>query len=545
MFQKINIPLETQKLIVYLGLLVATFAVYWQVNTFDFVMFDDNLYIIQNSHIQSGITAESVRWAFSTKLSGLWNPLVWLSFMFDYQLFGLNAGGYHLNNLFLHILSTLLLFWLFNRMTGAIWRSAFVAAFFALHPLHVESVVWISERKDVLSAFFLMLTLCFYLYYTEKPSLKRYLPILFFFILALMSKPMVITLPLIMILLDYWPLKRLHFTKETKTVLLQQAKEKLPFFILSAVVMMTIFFSWSNPEMSQTTISVSEAVKIPLSDRFANAPVAFIAYLIKTFWPYSLSVFYPFPEQIPVWKIVVSSLLIVFASFGVIVYARRLPYFFVGLMCYSIMILPVIGIIQISSSAPYAMADRYHYLPSIGIAVMLAWGIPFLFKSWHFKKIVLSAGITFLAIMMIFSWRQCGVWKNSIDLFSHALRVTENNYLMHYNRGTIYLNLAGYQQAIEDFDKAVSFKPDYADAINNRGLSFLNLGRHQQAIEDFNLVIRLKPDYAKAFNNRGIVLFKVGRHQEAIADFERAIRLKPDYTEAIYNRDFVFFKKEK
>ena len=209
MLNKINISPKNQILLVYILLIVATLSVYWQVNQFDFINFDDSMYVTENKNIQSGITLEGFRWAFSTKHTGLWNPLIWLSLMFDYQLHGLNAGGYHLTNLILHLMSTLLLFWLFNRMTGAIWRSAFVAAFFALHPLHVESVAWIAERKDVLSAFFWMLTLCLYVYYTEKPIIKRYLLVLFSFVCALMSKPMVVTLPVIMILLDFWPLNRL------------------------------------------------------------------------------------------------------------------------------------------------------------------------------------------------------------------------------------------------------------------------------------------------------------------------------------------------
>ena len=233
MLNKINISPGKQKLIVYIVLTVVTLAVFWQVNQFDFINFDDNVYVTENIHIQSGITLDGFRWAFSTTYAEFWHPLTWLSLMFDYQLYGLNAGGYHLTNLILHILSTLLLFWLFNRMTGAIWKSAFVAAFFALHPLHVESVAWIAERKDVLSAFFWMLTLCLYVYYTEKPVIKRYLLVLFSFVLALMSKPMVVTLPVIMILLDYWPLKR--FESQKGNLILWQLKEKIPFFILSAV----------------------------------------------------------------------------------------------------------------------------------------------------------------------------------------------------------------------------------------------------------------------------------------------------------------------
>ncbi|MGD0169110.1 MAG: hypothetical protein ABSE54_05235 [Smithella sp.] len=357
MLNKINISPEKQKLIIYIVLILATLAVFWQVNQYSFVNFDDHVYVTQNIHIQSGITLDGCRWALGTHYLGLWNPLVWLSFMFDYQLYGLNAGSYHLTNLILHILSALLLFWLFNRMTGAIWKSAFVAAFFALHPLHVESVAWIAERKDVLSAFFWMLTLCLYVYYTEKPVIKRYLPVVFSFVVALMSKPMVVTLPVIMILLDYWPLGRFELRKSD--LMLWQLREKIPFFILSAVL---VFITLYNPSQQDTSLKA-----FSLIPRLANAPVAFVTYLEKTFWPHDMAVFYPFSDQLPVWQVLEATILIIVISVTVIVMAKRLPYLFVGWMWYAITIAPVIGIIQISVTAPYAMADRYHYLPETGL----------------------------------------------------------------------------------------------------------------------------------------------------------------------------------
>src|SRR5208282_703906 len=332
MLNRINLSSDRQKLIVYLALTVVTFTVFWQVNLYDFTNFDDPLYVTENSHIQSGITLAGIRWAFSTTYAdSLWHPLIWLSLMLDNQLVGLNAGGYHITNLILHIFNTLLLFWLFNRMTGAIWRSAFVAAFFALHPLHVESVAWIAERKDVLSAFFWMLTLCMYVYYTEKPVIKRYLLVVFCFVLALMSKPMVVTLPVILLLLDYWPLGRLGsqniVTKDPEIISVASSKEKkknkvkqetlkknipptqvrklpqtriagiipvwqlwekIPFFILSAVFSIITLYNPNQPKTSLKAFS--------LISRLANASVAFVTYLEKTLWPYDLAVFYPFSD---------------------------------------------------------------------------------------------------------------------------------------------------------------------------------------------------------------------------------------------------------
>src|SRR5664280_67241 len=565
MLNKINISPDRQKLIVYLVLTVVTLAVFWQVNQYDFINFDDSAYITQNTHIQSGITPDGFFWAFSTRYFDLWNPLLWLSFMFDYQLHGLNAGGYHVTNLILHILSTLLLFWLFNRMTGAIWKSAFVAALFALHPLHVESVAWIAERKDVLSAFFWMLTLCLYVYYTEKPVIRRYLLVLLCFACALMSKPMVVTLPVVMILLDYWPLDRLQSRKivtnmpEVMSVSTNQGKkknklkkealkknispprvrklsepriagiiplwqlrEKIPFFILSIVIVIITLYNPNNPDM----LGSPDLKLLPLLSRIANAPVAFVTYLGKTFWPHDMAIFYPFPDQIPLWQVLGASLLIILISVAVIVMIRRLPYLFTGWMWFGITIAPVIGIIQVSLSAPYAMADRYHYLPSIGLAVMMAWGIPALIKSEEIrKKLLLPAGIIFLVILSFLSWNQCGYWQNSITLFNHALKVTDYNWLAYDRSGNAYDVLGNYKQAIEDYDRLIAIRPYYPSAYLNRGFSYNGLGNYKQAIEDFSRGIEIKPGDANAYDNRGTIYLKHGDNISGCRDARKACEL--------------------
>jgi tetratricopeptide (TPR) repeat protein len=580
MLYKINISTDRQKLIVYIVLAVVTLAVFWQVNQYDFINFDDYFYVTENSHIQSGITLDGIRWAFSTKYFELWHPLLWLSFMFDYQLHGLNAGGYHVTNLILHILSTLLLFWLFCRMTGALWKSAFVAALFALHPLHVESVAWIAERKDVLSAFFWMLTLCFYVYYTEKPVIKRYLIVVFSFVLALMSKPMVITLPVVMILLDYWPLDRLQsrkvvtsmpevmpvstnkgrkknkFKKEALNkntspprvqklsepkiagiIPIWQLKEKIPFFVLSAVMIIITLYTPNTTDMSDSP----SFKQFPLIPRLANAPVAFVTYLEKTFWPHNMAILYPFTNQIPLWQVIGASLLILIITTAVIVMIKRLPYLFAGWMWFSITIAPVIGILQVSTTAPYAMADRYHYLPSIGLAVMMAWGIPALIKNEEIgKKILFPVGIAAIAILAFLTWQQCGYWKDSMDLWNHTLKVTDYNWLVYNNRGVIYYDLGNYDQAIEDYNRAIKIKPDYAIAYNNRGNAYNGLGNYRQAIEDYGRAIEIKPGYAIAYNDRGIAYGNLGQYQRAIEGYNEAIRLKPDYADAFYGRGVAY-----
>jgi protein O-mannosyl-transferase len=528
MLKKITISSRKQILIISIALTLAALAVFWQVNHFDFVNLDDAGYVKENSRIQSGITLDGLRWVFSTTdTDGLWHPLLWLSFMFDYQLYGLNAGGYHLTNLILHILSMLLLFWLFNRMTGALWRSAFVAAFFALHPLHVESVVWIAERKDVLSAFFWMLTLCLYVYYTEKPVIQRYWLVVFSFVCALMSKPMVVTLPVIMILLDYWPLNRFESKKDN--LILWQVKEKLPFFVLSAVFSIITIYAQHNPSLKYFSFG----------SRLANASVSFMTYLEKTFWPYDLAVFYPFSNQLPVWQILVSALLVIVISAVVIVMAKRFPCLLVGWLWYAIALLPVIGIIQ---SGDQAMADRYHYLSSIGIAFGLVWGIPSLIKSKNLnKKILFPAAIAFLAVLSILTWKQCGYWKNSATLFNRTLQVTKNNYLVHNNLGFTLFAEGNYKESIDHFNKAISIKEDYASAYNNRGFAFAKVGQLQKAIEDYNKAISLDPDYILAYCNRGIAYYVLGKYQSAIEDFNKAIILKQNYVEAYDDRGTVYY----
>jgi tetratricopeptide (TPR) repeat protein len=572
MLNKIISP-DRQKLIIYTVLTVVTLAVFWQVNHYDFINFDDPAYVTENSVVQTGITSAGFLWAFSTTCYGGWNPLIWISYMFDYQLHGLNAGGYHLTNVILHILSTLLLFWLFTRMTGAIWKSAFVAALFALHPLHVESVAWIAERRDVSSAFFWMLTLCLYVYYTEKPVIRRYLLVVFSFICALMSKPMVVTLPVVMILLDYWPLGRLQSQKlgnnltnfmpdstnqsirETKSkeetpkgnisspnkrrlsetriagiIPLWQLWEKIPFFVLSAVISIMILYDHYKlpPKYS------------PLGSRIANAPVSFLTYLEKTFWPHDLAVFYPFPDKLPLWQILGATILILVISIAVMVMVRRLPYMLVGWLWYAITLLPVIGILPIEN---YAMADRYTYLPSIGIGIMLAWGIPLLYtRAAIRKKILFPAGLAYLVILSVLTWQQCGYWKNTFELFKHALQVTKDNFVAHMCFGIALIDKGRFEEAIEHNNKAIRLKPDYVEAYNNRGFAYDKLGRYQQAFEDYNKAISLNPNFVDAYYNRGFAYDKLGRYQQAFEDYNKAISLNPNYADAYYKRGIAYGK---
>ncbi len=526
-----------QMLIVYVVLTLATLAVFWQVRSFDFVNFDDNTYILMNDNIMSGLTLQGVCWAFSTFDADFWHPLTRLSLMLDYQLYGLNAGGYHMTNVALHLLTTLLLFWLFNRMTGSVWRSAFVAAVFALHPLHVETVAWITKRKDVLCAFFGMFTLCLYILYKEKPDVKRYLLVLCFFFLALMSKSMAVTLPFVMILLDYWPLGLLRFQRGESNALLKQFIEKIPFFILSAIF--SVITIYARPYL-KTLSQDRDFYSYLLTSRLANAPIAFITYLEKTFWPRDMAVYYPFSLQVPFWQFLCSVILILCISMIVVRVMKRLPFLFVGWFWYFITILPVIGIMQVSSRA---QSDNYTYIPSIGIFIMVAWGIPLLMSQERLQKMILvPVSVVILIVLAILAWQQCGYWKNSITLWNHTLRVTKDNYMAHTKLAFFLSEQGRKEEALEHFSRVVSIKPNVAQSYFNRGICYYELGRYHLAISDFNAAIALKPDYFLAYNNRGIASAETGKYQQAIEDFNHAIRLNPDYSDSYYNRGCVFNK---
>ncbi len=530
MLNKLDISSGKQKIIVYVLLMVITLAVFWQVNQFDFINIDDDVYITDNIHVQSGMTRGGIRWAFSTAYAEFWHPLTWLSLMLDYQVYGLNAGGFHLTNLILHVLSAQLLFWLFSRMTGSIWKSAFVAAFFAIHPLRVESVAWVSERKDVLSVFFLILTLCFYVYYTEKQSIKRYLLVILFFVCGLMSKPMVVTGPVMMILLDYWPLKRFELQK--RKAILWQLKEKAFFFILSFIFSIITLYAQYNPSIKH----------FPLDYRFANAPVSFLTYLGKIFWPHDLIIIYPLPGQPPAWQVMSAVLLLIVISIVLIVLMKRLPYLFTGWVWFLITLLPVIGISQIGT---HSIHDLYTYLPSIGIAIMLAWGVPLLFPNESArKKILLSAGMIVLVSLSILAWRQCGYWKKSITLLNRNLQVTNGSIaLVHNNVGVSLAEEGKINEAIYHYNKALRINPDYADAYNNIGTAYGALKQYRLAIENFDKAIALKPNYAKAFYNRGTAYTYIDQYEHAIENYSNAIRLKSDFIDAYYNRAVIHLKQ--
>jgi len=560
--------------LIIIFLIAASCAAFGRIAYNDFTNFDDSAYITENYHIHSGIDSENIKWAFGAVVSGNWHPLTLISHMLDWTLFGANAGGHHLVSLLLHIGAVIFLFLFLNKTTNNLWPSAFAAAFFALHPLRVESVAWAAERKDVLSMFFGMASIYAYAVYAENSKLSRYFICLILFALSLMSKPMFVTLPFVLMLLDYWPLKRwpkaISSPLESRSLSIGRLLlEKVPFICLTIASSIIAFWAQNKDDL------IASIEYLPFLERVKNAIISYAAYLGKIFWPVNLAVFYPYDYSLPLWKVLISGIILIIITLIVLYYIRKLPFLFVGWFWYVGTLVPVIGLVQVASQA---MADRYSYLPSVGIAIMLAWGIPFLFLCEESrKKFLFPAATAVLAFLAALTWQQCGYWKNSIVLFTHALRVTRNNDLAHNNlgffffkegrireamyhynkaigiapyqygfytnRGLAYSKLGNYQLAIEDYDKTISLKPDYADAYYNRGTLYGKTGQYQLAIQDFNKAISLKPDSIKAYNNRGIVYTKLGLHRKAIEDFNEAIRQKPDYADAYNNRALVYLNQ--
>ncbi|HEY5141044.1 MAG TPA: hypothetical protein VIJ25_17275, partial [Methylococcales bacterium] len=416
---------------IYFALTASTLLVFWQVRTFDFVNYDDSVYVYKNQHVLGGLSPGNIISAFTTSDYGYWQPLTWLSLMLDCQLFGLDPGRIHLVNVFLHLVNTLLLFAVLKKMTGKLWPSAFVAATFALHPTNVESVAWIAERKDVLSTLFLLLTLIAYVGYVRNRSPFRYLLTILLFALGLLAKPMLVTLPFLLLLLDYWPLDRFAAPQSVKTttvpdrrrILYQLIIEKIPFFALSAVSSVITYLT------QQTDAVIIDDKSIPFLElRFANVFLSYARYIEKMFWPHDLAVFYP-PDisSFALWQIALCVLLLLVICIFVLRLRRNQKYLSVGWFWFVGTLIPVIGLIQFTGSSH---DDRYTYIPYIGLFIMIAWGLPELLSKLPYRKIVFGVSmVVVLTALGICTQRQVGYWNNSIALFSHAIEVTKNNYL--------------------------------------------------------------------------------------------------------------------
>jgi protein O-mannosyl-transferase len=516
---------------IILALVLALTAVYLQVGTHEFITYDDPLYVYENSHVLSGLTLKNVAWAFKTMSVSNWHPLTWLSHMLDAQIFGLAPGGHHLMNVVLHAANSILLFLLLRKTTGALLRSAIVAALFALHPLHVESVAWVSERKDVLSALFWMLTLYFYAQYAEQQKSGAYLMALASYTLGLMAKPMLVTLPFVMLLLDYWPLSRTkhHYRQHEPVTPLPTPKrlllEKVPFLVLAAALCVITLRAQSSSMSSLAVTSIPE--------RIANALVSYCQYLNKMFWPSDLAVFYPFRESLPLWQPALALVLLGSMTVFVVLKRRNHSYLITGWLWYLLTLLPVIGVVRVGLQS---MADRYSYIPLTGVFIILVWGTADLSMHLPRRNALLSIlTAVLLTATSLATWRQVSYWKNSTTLFNHALESTRDNFMAHYNLGIVLEKEGDLEGALKRFDTVASIAPWYPDSYIHRGIYFARQGKTDQAAASYMKAIELNPDIATPHINLGIIMATGNRFNEAIEEFRRAILIDPDSSQAHYN----------
>lgn len=516
---------------IYLILILSTIIAYWGVSNNDFISYDDHDYISENTHVQQGLNAENIVWAFTTGSQGNWHPLTWISHMADCQLFGTNATWHHLHNLLLHLVNVLLLFELMRRMTGAVWRSAFVAAAFALHPMHVETVAWVAERKDVLSTLFWLLTTAAYLKYVKRPRASTYLPVMILLALGLMAKPMLVTLPLTLLLLDYWPLERMK-TRKTDTrgkAKLKQLPlktliaEKIPLLIISLISCVITYVV----QHKGGAMLLAEKGVAPLNIRFANTFVSYIAYIVKLFCPVKLAVLYPFPsEGLAPYKPIAACVILILITIVVIRTASRKPYLLTGWFWYVITLVPVIGIIHVGFQA---YADRYTYLPYTGLFIIIAWAATDMFgRMKHAKGILSGLAVVLFAAMIMITRCQVEHWKDSKTLFQNTLNVTQKNYIIHHNMGIEFAAEGESDQAIEHYRKALQANPTYVKPLNNLGNEYKSLGRLDEAVDYYLQAIEIDPTYAKAHYNLGIVQGMLGRTDEAIISYRRVLQIHPD-----------------
>jgi len=521
-------------------LAVITFAVFGQTAHYKFVNFDDDLYVYGDAQVVRGLTLNGIARVF-THGSGYdnWDPLTAISHMLDCQLYGLNPGAHHLTNVLLHTVTVILLFLVLRQMTGFLWRSAFVAAVFAIHPLRVESVAWISERKDVLSGVFFMLTLGAYVRYARRSwSPARYGLVVFLFALGLLSKPMLVTLPFVLLLLDYWPLKRFEATslQPQHSTPLRLIVEKIPLLALSfALCVATVL-------IERTDIQPIEMY--PLHLRIGNALISYVTYLGQMIYPAGLAVLYPYPTQgQPVWDIILAILVLASISAGIFFWRRKYPYLLVGWLWYLIMLVPVIGLIQVGLQA---RADRHTYLPQIGLYVLLTWAATDLCAGWRHRRVLLGGGSTIILIALFFcAHKQTSYWKDSESLWTHTLACTSDNAVAHYTFGDALSEKGNVNEAIAQYRMALQINPNsnYLKAYNNLGLALFQKGDVNEAIAQYQMALQINPDSPEAHYNLGNALIKKGNVDEAIAHFQKALQINPDSADAQYNLGNALIRK--
>ncbi len=554
--------LRPRTVMLALALMLVTLLVFVRAVQCGFVDYDDGDYVTGNAQVQAGLTWAGVKWAFTTGCASNWHPLTWLSHMLDAQLYGLDPAGHHLTSVALHAMNAGLVFLFLARLTGATWRSLIVAVLFALHPLRVESVAWISERKDVLSFCFGMLALLAYSRYVRESAIRNlqskgnpkpkprsrsgwwaYGLALLCFALSLLSKPMLVTLPCVLLLLDYWPLKRTvecerqsasgprdDLRKRAGNGLYAWtwlAVEKLPFLMLAIASSIVTFL------VQRRGGAVASVAGLPLDLRVENAFVSYVRYLFKTIWPADLATLYPHPGHWPAWQVLAAVLLLLAISTLLVLRRRVWPFALVGWLWFVGTLVPVIGLVQVGIQS---MADRYTYLPSVGLLVAAVWLAHHAVARLRAKPAGAAlAVVVFTAVCAGLTWRQIGFWKNTETLFGRAVAVTRDNYLAYNNLGFYLANHGRYAEAITNYQVSVRIKPDYEDALNNLGHALAELGRNAEALPFYEAALRVKPRHVEVNNNYGNALSGVGRLDEAIAHYEMALAENPEHADTHSN----------
>jgi protein O-mannosyl-transferase len=513
-------------------LAVLTWIVFGQTLRYDFVNYDDPRYVYQNTKITSGINMGSIAWAFTHIHAENWHPLTTITHMLDCQLYGLKAGGHHFTNVLLHSVAAILLFLALQRMTGALWRSAFVAAVFAIHPLHVESVAWMAERKDVLSGVFFMLTLLGYFHYTRAPSTGRYLIVTLGVALGLMSKPMLVTVPFVLLLLDYWPLHRIRGERSNVgPQVFRLVLEKIPLIALSAVSSTVTFLAQRG--------ALGWTEQLPMLARIDNAIVTYIVYMRQMFWPANLAVFYPHPEnRLPLWQIILALAVLISITAAAVALRKKAPYLITGWLWYLGMLVPVIGLVQVGWQGH---ADRYTYLPQIGLYIGGTWAVADLTASWRRQHVLLGA--TALLVIAALSWRawvQTSYWRDSETLFTHVLAVTRNNDVAENNLGIIFLEKGQLDEAISKLQAAIDLRPENGPAHDNLAKALLQKGQVADAMVHYRKLLELQPENVEARNILGTALIQQGRIREAIEQWRDALSIQPENGNAASNLAWVF-----
>jgi tetratricopeptide (TPR) repeat protein len=516
---------------------IINMLVFWPAGEQGFFTLDDNGYVSGNSKVLSGLNSDSIRWAFTAMHEANWHPLTWCSHMTDIELFGPDPHRHHLTSVVLHSLNGALLLLLLNMMTGSLWRSVLVAVIFSLHPLRVESVAWIAERKDIVCGLFFMLTLIAYCWYAAKPGRGRYLLALAFFACGLMAKPMLVTLPFLLLLLDYWPLGRWPSGAESspESVMPKLLREKVPFLLLSLLSSIITF------QAQQIGGAVATIEVLPLVYRLENALVSYASYLEKALWPSALAVFYPLSIPIPTWRIVGSVMLLMIAGTMAFKWRHHRPWLAVGWLWYVGMLIPVIGIVHVGLQS---MADRYTYLPMIGIAIMLVWSIPAP-ETRVIRFTAISGGVLLTAALAMSSRAQLAYWRDNVSLFRHTVAVTSDNHLAECYLGDTLFEQGKNEEAIQHYNRSLLLKPYQPNAHNGLGMAFGMLGKLERASIHYNAALKLRPTFVEAHYNLGVIMMKEAKYADADEHFRAALKLRPNFSEARYAQGIVLARQGK